>query len=46
MGIGWQDEVKKTIHMKTFISNKTLNEIQLSLAEHIKKVKMPANFKL
>jgi hypothetical protein len=37
IGIGWQDDVKKTTHMKTFISNKTLNEKQLSLAEHIKK---------
>jgi len=36
MGIGWQEDATKTIHIKTFISNKTLSEKQLSLAEHIK----------
>ncbi len=36
IGIGWQDDEKKTIQMKTFISNKTLSEKLRSLAEHIK----------
>jgi len=36
MGIGWQEDATKTIHIKTFISNKTLNGKLLSLAEHIK----------
>ncbi len=36
IGIGWQNDVEKTLHIKTFISNDMLTENQGSLAEHIK----------
>jgi hypothetical protein len=36
MGIGWKDEARKTIHVKTFIPNETLSKKLCSLAELIK----------
>ena len=36
IGIGWQDDDKKVIHIKTFIANETLNKSQKNLAEFIK----------
>ena len=36
IGIGWKDEARKTIHVKTFIPNETMSKKLLSLAEHIK----------
>jgi len=36
MGIAWKDAARKTIHIKTFISNETMSKKLLSLAEHIK----------
>ena len=46
MGIGWQEDATKTIHIKTFISNKTLNGKLLSLAEHIKNGDDDDEFKI
>lgn len=36
VGIGWQDDAKKVVHVKTFIANETLNKTQKSLTEFIK----------
>ena len=36
IGMGWQNDAKKTLHIKTFISNDMLTTSQRSLAEHIK----------
>ena len=36
IGIGWQHDAKKTLQIKTFVSNNTLSASQRSLAEHIK----------
>ena len=44
MGIGWEDETKKTIHIKTYISNEILTRRQQSLAEHIKNGDDDAEF--
>lgn len=44
MGIGWEDETKKTIHIKTYISNQILTKRQQSLAEHIKNGDDDAEF--
>ncbi|HUZ61747.1 MAG TPA: hypothetical protein VMU83_23415 [Hanamia sp.] len=44
MGIGWKDETKKTIHIKTYISNEILSKKQQSLADHIKNDDDDAEF--
>ena len=36
MGIGWQDDAKKMIQIKTFIGKETFTKKQQSLVEHIK----------
>lgn len=36
IGAAWQNDAKKTVHIKTFISNEMLTNSQRSLAEHIK----------
>ncbi len=36
VGVGWQDDEKKLINIKTFIANDTLNKSQKSLVEFIK----------
>ena len=36
IGIAWQNDAKKALHIKTFIANETLNSSQKSLVEFIK----------